>query len=427
MSYQPDSLRTLSLLALIFALAGCTASRPGASGSSNALYDYESFFLHPEFRLYHHSDDSTTLYFRIHSEELLYIKPESTGEFEAGLNLTIELFPTSGSQPADTLRFTLRDFKSDDAPRVLEGQKTFALKEGLWVMNIQVTDMHRGVTQGYQMTSDKSSRYTAHNYLMRRKKDGTVLYHSFPAAGDTLLVESARNVGTGNTYELALIWLEEEPRLPPPPFSSNSPEVPDLSSGIRRIISPDSGYFQIVLKEGLYFGSLDPERRTGFFLSPSDKWHPEVRSFDQLVRPLRYITSKAEFDEISKNNFPKKLVDNFWVECGGSKDRARELIRIYYGRVEEANRYFSSYTEGWRTDRGMIHLIFGNPSRIRRAEQSETWIYGEEGSPGSTVFVFRKLSSSLSDNIYVLQRDPMFRQVWEQMVTIWRQGRVFGE
>jgi GWxTD domain-containing protein len=175
------------------------------------------------------------------------------------------------------------------------------------------------------------------------------------------------------------------------------------------------------------FISTDTEGKQGLFLSPSSPFFPEIKGIDQLTGPLRYITSKAEFDEFSKASFAKPLVDNFWLECAGSKDRARDLIRTFYTRVEETNRYFSSYTEGWKTDRGMIHLVFGNPAKIRRTNNEETWIYGEEGNPASLSFVFRKNTSALSDNVFILQRDPQYRQVWEQMVTAWRQGRVFSD
>ena len=75
----------------------------------------------------------------------------------------------------------------------------------------------------------------------------------------------------------------------------------------------------------------------------------------------------------------KKLaLDKFWLAKAGSEERGKELIRKYYNRVQDANNYFSSYTEGWRTDRGMISIIFGKPNVVTRTRREEIWSYGEE-------------------------------------------------
>ena len=61
---------------------------------------------------------------------------------------------------------------------------------------------------------------------------------------------------------------------------------------------------------------------------------------------------------------PKVALDDFWIKCGGNIDKARELIRIYYTRVFYSNYYFTSYKEGWRSERGMIYIIYGPPDKV---------------------------------------------------------------
>jgi len=412
-------------------ISSCTTSRPTASGSFISLYDFESYYLHPEFRIYHHKQDSSVLYFQFRSQELLYSRAVSSDYPEARVRIDVAIFPKQGDAIADTIHFIERDFQVNDGPKLLRGSKTIRLSDGEWSMSIRMTDLNRGVMQEFILNADKSSSYSAQNFLVRKQNEAWPLMNAFCVTGDTLILESARNFQKNYAQEegvkISISQFEDVIKLPPPPFSSNNPEIPmagEMASTIRTV---GSEFITWKVKEGLTYFSIDSERKKGVTLSATNEFFPEVKSFDQLVTPLRYITSKAEFDEMQKSTFSKDLIDNFWVECAGSKDRARELIRVYYGRVEEANRYFSTYTEGWKTDRGMIHMIFGNPSRINRTAQSETWIYGEEGSAGSLSFVFRKMNSALSDNLYILQRDPMFRQSWEQMVTTWRQGRVFSD
>ena len=77
---------------------------------------------------------------------------------------------------------------------------------------------------------------------------------------------------------------------------------------------------------------------------------------------------------------PKQALDAFWLACTPSTENARSLLNTYYGRVEEANASFSGLVEGWRSDRGMVHIVFGVPQRIRSDTWNEYWTYGEEGT-----------------------------------------------
>ena len=61
-----------------------------------------------------------------------------------------------------------------------------------------------------------------------------------------------------------------------------------------------------------------------------------------------------------------------------------ELMEEYYRRVDYANKNFAVYMEGWRTDRGMIYIIFGPPANIERhpfesdTKPYEVWTYYEQ-------------------------------------------------
>ena len=120
----------------------------------------------------------------------------------------------------------------------------------------------------------------------------------------------------------------------------------------------------------------------------------------------------------------RAAVERFWLDAAGSKDRARSAIRTYFERVENANRYFTSYVEGWRTDRGLVHIIFGSPNTIYRAPDTETWIYGEENNMMSLTFRFSKRDIPFTNNDLVLDRDPTFKGAWYRNVESWRNGRV---
>jgi len=402
----------------------CSAGRPAAVGTYTALYDFESYGLHPEFRVYHHHADSSTLFFRVRSSELLYMRKGQEDIPGASIRLDLILYG-EGNNITDSLHLTDTDRRSGDPAGYLYGQQTFATSSGRQTLSVKFQDVNRGNMQDYVISVDRTSPFSPQHYLVRSATTGLPLFSPFAAEGDTVWIESALLIQSET--RIAERKLDDISKLPPPPFSQNAPEQPDLTTASASYRIVQSRRAQLIMGKGSVFLSADPDGKQGVLLSATSPFFPEIRGMDQLTGPLRYITSKAEFDGFAKSSFAKPLIDEFWIECAGSRDRARELIRTYYSRVEESNRFFSTHTEGWRTDRGMIHIIFGNPSKIRRTSGEETWIYGEEGNPASLTFVFRKISSPLSDNLFVMQRDLQYRQVWEQMVTAWRQGRVFSD
>ena len=141
---------------------------------------------------------------------------------------------------------------------------------------------------------------------------------------------------------------------------------------------------------------------------------------------MRYLTSKKEFEEMRKSVNLKAAVDNFWLARGGSEEKTRALIRKYYGRVQDANKYFTSYTEGWRTDRGMIYVIFGAPSTLYLSAESETWIYGTPNSTLALNFFFTKVINPFTPNDMTLSRAPIYESNWYRAVETWRQGRAYN-
>jgi GWxTD domain-containing protein len=154
------------------------------------------------------------------------------------------------------------------------------------------------------------------------------------------------------------------------------------------------------------------------------KDHPLVRDLQLMIQSSRYITSRKEYERMVNASDPKAALDAFWLSCGNEKEASATLIARYYGRVEEANRYFSGVHPGWRTDRGMVHIVFGIPNKVRRGQDSEWWIYGEEGSANALVFRFLHIEHPWDSEFYALSRSIQFRSPWDRMVTNWRNGRI---
>jgi GWxTD domain-containing protein len=104
-------------------------------------------------------------------------------------------------------------------------------------------------------------------------------------------------------------------------------------------------------------------------------------AIDQLVyfakdSDLAYIKESADKAE------RRKRFDAFWEKNnpvpGATSNRA---FIEYYNRVAYANDHFRHYIEGWKTDRGMVYIIFGAPDYVDRhpsdpdVKPYETWEY----------------------------------------------------
>jgi GWxTD domain-containing protein len=132
----------------------------------------------------------------------------------------------------------------------------------------------------------------------------------------------------------------------------------------------------------------------------------------------------------------KMALDNFWIKIGGNVDKARELIRIYYMRVLYTNFYFSSYKEGWRSERGMIYIIYGPPDKVYKTPEGENWGYRKPVIKSSwggrysvsedyLFFNFKKDDNRYSDNDYYLSRNETLVTYWDKAIASWRKGVVF--
>jgi GWxTD domain-containing protein len=112
-----------------------------------------------------------------------------------------------------------------------------------------------------------------------------------------------------------------------------------------------------------------------------------VQSVDAAVDQLQYLTDDKNLDSLREapDAAEKKArFLRFWARRDPSPGTLRnEAMEEYYNRVAYANKNFSHFIEGWRTDRGMVYIIFGPPSRVDRypfesdAKPYEYWYYDD--------------------------------------------------
>jgi len=205
--------------------------------------------------------------------------------------------------------------------------------------------------------------------------------------------------------------------------------VPAFSEGmakVSRAMRVDSTFNLPVDQEiqfsqpGLYLIQNDTMATEGFAFRVQDDY-PRLAKVESLADPLIYICTKQEFDKVKAAKGDKKAFDRVILNITGNTERAKNFMRNYFKRVEWANQFFSSYKEGWKTDRGMIYILFGLPEEVYRFNDREVWNY--KSSSLKATFNFVKSSTLFDPDNYVLIREKKFQETWYEKVDLWRNAR----
>ncbi|MFN3342901.1 MAG: GWxTD domain-containing protein [Flavobacteriales bacterium] len=375
----------------------------------------------PDVVVYHSSLDYSEVHFRISSRDIMYARTES-GEFTAHLVVNYRLFTLeSVKQVVDSGTLTINDTKSDVWEKFIGGSFKVKMPQGAtYSLKIQFVDKKKNSSMELNITADKKEHFNRQNFLLRTSE---VVNCTPYLQQQNVSVESPFHKGKQ-------FWVRVYRRsfsLAPPPFSEQRlQQFKYEADSIYRVRMDEQGKFSLILPEGGFVHIVaDTSSRVGLSLFHFPRHFPRVMTPDALIEPLRYICSSEEFKTLRTAIDQKKSIDQFWLDRSSSRERARELIRNYYNRVQESNRRYSSYLEGWKTDRGMIYLIFGEPAFVDRTTDSETWIYGDRFSTASLRFNFLKIQNPFSDNDFLLQRMPVYKPEWYKAVDVWRSGRVY--
>lgn len=114
------------------------------------------------------------------------------------------------------------------------------------------------------------------------------------------------------------------------------------------------------------------------------KLSPESAEFLSKVRYIITPEEKKVFKEIPEKE-RARFKEEFWKRRDPDPEtEINELKDMYFSRMEEANRLFSSGRPGWLSDRGEIYILLGPPTNIDRypmghgpgGRPTEIWYYG---------------------------------------------------
>ncbi|WP_345265965.1 GWxTD domain-containing protein [Nibrella viscosa] len=260
--------------------------------------------------------------------------------------------------------------------------------------------------------SDRFSLYTPNGQLPQLK--------NYVNVNDTLVIRDV----AGTSRQLYLFRYKHDFDPAQSPMNTSSRPAPKSLAVDTAVMIMTNQPLQLA-EEGLYFFVEDTTDAAGIGLVAVDKRFPRITRPEKLIRPVLYMSTSQEINELNNAPDAKKALDRYWLSLmSGNEEVARRAIRAYYNRVEEANKLFTSYKEGWKTDKGMIYIILGPPDRVQRSRDREVWVYTKRANVSEINFTFNKRPNQFVEDHYELVRYVEYQPIWYPIVEAWRTGAI---
>lgn len=110
-----------------------------------------------------------------------------------------------------------------------------------------------------------------------------------------------------------------------------------------------------------------------------------VRDLSEAIAQLRYIAKGRDIEYIRDGRTEQERLTRFrefWRKRDPTPGTDRnERMEEYYYRIAYANQQYGTFDEGWKTDRGQIMVLFGEPDFVERhpfnfnVKPYEVWFY----------------------------------------------------
>ncbi len=415
---------TIILLAIFLPLVGCVTYYSTVSSKNMAsIYNPSTTTIHPDYLIFRDSDSTIMLISRVFTQELLFNQANAENSYKAQMKIHYRLFDSYQSttmlDSGSVIYVITKENAGNEILSYIPIRKLSPEKE--YILEITTSDLIRNRWSTQYQIIQKKSINNPQNFLIAATEDNTPIFRKNVDSNDVFYLKT-RMRGITKLY---VDYFRNEFPLPPPPFSSVMPDS--------AIFLPDSSWV-INFSEhtpincpytGTYRYRVDTTELAGFTVFNFGENYPYFRLPENLVQPLQYLTTTEEFAAILQMPNKKIALDNFWLKTTGNMERSKELIRIFYNRAFLANIFFASYTEGWKTDRGMIYTVFGEPAKIYLTETGEKWSYGQNQNMQTASFTFFRVKHPICGYEYVLDRNSAFKGLWYDAVDTWRNGRAY--
>jgi GWxTD domain-containing protein len=411
--------------ALLMTSCGSRNGNQGYRFNKPVLYNPASSSLHPKLGVFHVSDNESQLYIMLNTAELLVSEANKEGLPKSDVKIHYELYDCTDVENnklvSDSSTF-INSVEIKPQQKIIVFPIQIQTEQGRrYLLLVQTTDLLRRNTIRQFITVNKTNMYSMQNFRLSML-NGSPKPENTISENEIFRIEYRRKP----IDKLFIKYMNiSQPFASSPLALEPTKELVFKHDSIWEQQYDPSTNFMFGY-EGLYLIQADTSKREGLLLMNFGTSYPVEDRTAQLVQPIQYIIGGNEYLKLSAAQTPKKMMDNFWLAATGSTDKARMLIRVFYTRMSYANRYFTDFKEGWKTDRGMIYMIYGLPNNIHKSSGSETWEYTRKQQANPVTFVFDRKASPYSEEYYVLRRGEAQPTYWRQAIDVWRKGQIFS-
>jgi len=147
-----------------------------------------------------------------------------------------------------------------------------------------------------------------------------------------------------------------------------------------------------------------------------------------LNEDVVYIITQEERDVFARLNTPEEkdvFIEEFWRRRSADPSRSPEEYKIeHYRRIAFANAKFGSGIPGWKTDRGRVYIMFGEPSEIQDHAGGEHYRRPSyEGGGNTTVYPFQvwryRHIEGVGDDIEIEFVDQSWTGLYKMAMNSW--------
>lgn len=194
--------------------------------------------------------------------------------------------------------------------------------------------------------------------------------------------------------------------------------VTDNATGISKM---ERKKFWCYRKEDYIAGrTLTPEQRYIFQPQGMEGTILDVLDPDSALMWMRYSLTKEELNRVDRLNPDgrRQYLRAYWEE----RERiSRGAANQYFARVAEANRRYGYLKQaGWKTDRGRVFILYGEPNQVTRnygvAEMPDHEVWQYDQLEGGSIFIFYDKSGFGDlDLVHSTKRGEIFNPNWETL------------
>ena len=397
------------------------------------LYNPTKSSIKPRFTVLIETDTTSVLSAKFFTSDLFFSEANPQGIPMAQLLITVKLYNiTSDRILADTSAMNINIVKEATRREYVYRVPLIVEPGARYMAEVKILDRLRlEVVQSFVPfnTFSVSNRY---NFVARGHFNKAELFNPVVRVNEYLnLLYPRKSIDT-----LFISFYKPFTEVPYPPSMMLPEKVIDYDPDTV-VALPYSDTLPIMFpSEGMYFCTIGKDLNEGFTFYNFGESFPTMTKPEAMIKPLAYLASEDEMNSMLSSARTKAALDEFWIKCGGNVEKSRELIRIYYTRILYSNYYFTSYKEGWRTERGMIYTIYGPPDKVYKNSDGESWGYRKQVIKSSwggryhlkndyLYFNFKIRDNKFSDNDFYLSRNETLVTYWDKAIASWRKGIVF--